>query len=132
MKSLLLVGCFFLASPAFSQTRTYTNADLGQSVSSAKVTSAEAAAILAPHQFTWQPTATGPHVLVVPSSATAGPFGEFREFSPARRLDGTLLSDPQWSVSTWIPYGGYGGDRSGHGSSHRASVPHDGSSRHAR
>lgn len=36
----------------------------------------------------------GPRAVVIPSSPTAGPFGEFRPFSPPRRLDGTLLTDP--------------------------------------
>ena len=127
MKSLLLVGCLLLSSPAFSQTPRYTNANLGQSVSSAKVTPAEAAAILTPHQFQLQPALPpGPRVLGLLSSPTAGPFGEFPEFSPARRLDGTLLSDPQWGVTTWIPYGGWGGGygggygRSGVSRGHRA------------
>jgi hypothetical protein len=126
MKSLLVIGCFFLASPAFCQTPRYTNADLGQSLSSVRVTPAEAAAILAPHQFTWQPTATQPRVLVLPSSATSGPFGEFREFSPARRLDGTLLSDPQWEATTYLPF--YRGWRGGQiGGGHHSSAPHSGS-----
>jgi hypothetical protein len=109
MTFLLVLVAFLLASQAFSQTPRYTNADLGQSVSSAGVTPAEAAAILAPHQFQLPaPSFDGPRVVDIYSSPTAGPFGEFPEFSPARRLDGTLLSDPQWSASTWIPYGGYG------------------------
>ncbi len=78
------------------------------------MTPAEAAAILAPHQFVWQPALPlAPRVIGVPSSVTAGPFGEFPEFSPARRLDGTLLSDPAWGVTTWIPYGGWGGGYGG-------------------
>jgi hypothetical protein len=112
MNFLLLLGCLFLASPAFSQTPRYTNADLGQPVSSVKGTPAEAAAILAPHQFTLTPAAAadGPRVLILESSVTAGPFGEFREFSPARRLDGTYLSDPVWISSPYLPvFGGWGG-----------------------
>jgi hypothetical protein len=127
MKSLLLLGCLLLTSPAFSQTPRYTNADLGQSVSSVKVTPAEAAAILAPNQFQLPgPSFVGPRVLGIHSSPTAGPFGEFREFSPARRLDGTLLSDPQWSVSTWIPFGGFGGGYGGGRHVARASHGHSG------
>lgn len=34
----------------------------------------------------------GPIVVIMGSSPTAGPFGEFAPFPPARRLDGTLLS----------------------------------------
>ena len=110
MKVLPLFVCLMLASPAFSQTPRYTNRDVGQSVSSTRVTPAEAAAILAPHQFVWQPTLPAePRVLGLFSSPTGGPFGEFPEFSPARRLDGTLLSDPQWGVTTYLPYGGWRG-----------------------
>ena len=35
-------------------------------------------------------------------SPTAGPFGEFAPFPEPRRLDGTLLSDPPWSVTTYV------------------------------
>jgi hypothetical protein len=79
-------------------------------VFSTRVTPAEAAAILAPHQFVWRPTLpTEPPVLGLFSSPTGGPFGKFPEFSPARRLDGTLLSVPQWGVTTYFPYGGWRG-----------------------
>jgi hypothetical protein len=37
-------------------------------------------------------------------SPTAGPFGEFKPFDPPRRLDGTLLSDPPWGVTTFVPW----------------------------
>jgi hypothetical protein len=123
MKPLLLLGCLLFASPAFSQAARYTNADLGQSVSSAKVTPAEAAAILAPHQFQLPPSLPpGPRVLGLWSSPTAGPFGEFPEFSPARRLDGTYLADPPWVSTTFLPFpyygwgGGYARGHGGHGS----------------
>jgi hypothetical protein len=111
MKSVLLVGCFLVASPAFSQTQRDLPADRGLVVSTGfvKLSPAEAAAILAPNQFQFLPALPpGPRVLGLLSSPTGGPFGEFPEFSPARRLDGTLLSDPQWGVTTWIPYGGWG------------------------
>jgi hypothetical protein len=35
-----------------------------------------------------------PRVLIIRSSPTAGPFGEFAPLSPPRRLDGTYLTDP--------------------------------------
>ena len=47
----------------------------------------------------------GPTIVVV-GSPTAGPFGEFAPFPEPRRLDGTLLSDPPWSVTTYV--GRYG------------------------
>lgn len=42
------------------------------------------------------PPADGPTVVILGSSPTAGPFGEFKPFPPPRRLDGTLLSQPPW------------------------------------
>ena len=41
------------------------------------------------------PPAGGPHVVIIQSSPTAGPFGEFPAFTPPRRLDGSYVSDPQ-------------------------------------
>jgi hypothetical protein len=124
MKSLAVVVCLLLASPAFSQTPRYTNADLGQSVSSVRVTPAEAAAIMAPFQFRLPPELPdGPQILGLWTSPTGGPYGEFREFSPARRLDGTLLSDPQWGVTTYIPYSGWRGGHTG-GTSRGGSSNH--------
>lgn len=38
--------------------------------------------------------ADSPHVVISYSSPTAGPFGEFPAFTPARRLDETWLWDP--------------------------------------
>ena len=64
-----------------------------------RVAPAEAASLLAPHQFVAvaqeQP---GPVVATTGSSPSAGPFGEFREFSEPRRLDGSLVSDPPWQA----------------------------------
>lgn len=48
-----------------------------------KLTPAEAAKILAPNQFVYAPTRPpGPTSLVIASSPTAGPFGEFKPFPP--------------------------------------------------
>jgi hypothetical protein len=58
-----------------------------------RLSPAEAAAILTPHQFVALPPAEGPYVVIIGSSPTTGPFGEFAPFPPARRLDGTLLSE---------------------------------------
>jgi hypothetical protein len=106
-------------------------------VSSTRVTPAEAAAILAPHQFHLQPALpAGPRVLILPSSETAGPYGEFAPFSEQRRLDGTFLSDPQWVSQTYLPYYRWGGGHASGGtrrgtSDHRAGTstgraPHGG------
>jgi hypothetical protein len=53
-----------------------------------RLSPAEAAAILAPHQFVALPPAEGPYVVIIGSSPTTGPFGEFRAVSsraPPRR-----------------------------------------------
>lgn len=64
---------------------------------------AEAAAILAPYQFVAPPPiGGGPTFAILASSPTAGPFGEFRPFSPARRLDGTLLSQRPWIMRAYV------------------------------
>jgi hypothetical protein len=69
-----------------------------------KLTPAEAAAIVAPHQFIGGSTIPyRPPVESVQTSPTAGPFGEFKEHAPARRLDGSLLSDPPLIYG--LPYG---------------------------
>jgi hypothetical protein len=113
MKLLTVFGLLFSVSPVFSQPRLYTNADLGQPLSAvaSRPSAAAAAAILAPYQTIvplqasaarWWPQ--DGRVVVVPSSATAGPFGEFAAFSPARRLDGTLLTSRAWQSNTYLPW----------------------------
>lgn len=70
-----------------------------------RLTPDEAAAILAPYQYVYVEPAPrwGPTVLLAGSSPTAGPFGEFKPFSPARRLDGSLWTDPPWRSVTYLP-----------------------------
>lgn len=48
------------------------------------------------------PPGDGPTVVVIASSPTAGPFGEFAPFSPPRRLDGTLLSQRAWITRGYV------------------------------
>ena len=65
-------------------------------------TPAQAAAILAPHQFVYMaPRPAGGPFLTVARSKT-GPAWDRRELHPKRRLDGTLLSDPPTVYG--IPY----------------------------
>ena len=89
-----VVGLLLAAVPAFSQSRVYTNADLGKYLtSSVRLDPAAAAAILAPHAFVFVPQAArsrGPRVGVF-GSPTAGPFGEFAPYPEPTRLDGRLL-----------------------------------------
>ena len=101
MKHVLFVTGLFVASPVFGQSRVYTNADLRKPMlQSSPITAVEAAAILAPNQFVYVPTRrAAPVAMVLPSSATAGPFGEFSPPSPMRRLDGSLYTDRQWRVT---------------------------------
>lgn len=118
MKTIAFIVTILVVSPAFAQSRIFTNADLGKPLSRGSVAKADqAAAVLAPYQFVdvapreWF---QGPTVMVLDSSPTAGPFGEFKEFSPARRLDGSFLTDPPWSVTTylgWQPYSYLGWQR---------------------
>ena len=60
-------------------------------------TAAEAAAILAPHQFEYAaPVEPVFHDMtgIAPYTPGSGPFGPFPEPPPRRRLDGTLLTTP--------------------------------------
>src|SRR5688572_20633050 len=115
MKSLALIVCLFAASPAFSQTRMYTKADLGQPLSPNRVTvTAEQLASLVAHQFQAPAIADGPMVTIIGSASAisgetfTGPFGAFPPIPPPRRLDGSSFDVPPWGITT------YGG-RSFHG-----------------
>jgi hypothetical protein len=109
---LTLVVVLLTAAPAFAQSRVYTNADLGKPLAATLTTSpAEAAAILAPHQFVYVPPApAGPTLVLFGGSPTTGPYGEFAPFAQAQRLDGTLYSDWPWRSTAYLPYG-YGRGR---------------------
>lgn len=105
MRIILFIVTLLVVSPAFGQSRVFTNADLGKPLSrSTTLRPAAAAAVLAPYQFVdaappeWL---LGPTVTVLNSSPTAGPFGEFREFSPGRRLDGSSFADSPWSTTAY-------------------------------
>ena len=66
------------------------------------LTPAQAAAILAPHEFVYvAPLPAGGPVLTVARSKTGSPW-DWPELRPKRRLDGTLLSDPPTVYG--IPY----------------------------
>lgn len=105
MRIIPLIITLLAASPAFAQSRIYTNADLGRPLFPAStVTPAEAAAILAPYQFVYVAPAPrwGPTFVVLKSNPADGPFGAFHPFAPGRRLDGTPLSEPPWSMTAYI------------------------------
>jgi len=97
VKSLLLIVGFFLATPAWSQTKVYTNADLGHPLSPNRVTvTAEQLASLAAHQFRVPRTFDGPTGVTSGLQPTMGPFGDYQNTILPRRLDGSLWSDPPW------------------------------------
>lgn len=81
---------------------------------SIKTSPAEAAAIMAVHQtIILSPVPRGPYVVGVYSSPTAGPFGDFKPFTPTTRLDGTPRDVPQVVYGWQGPYSwGYSRDRS--------------------
>ena len=116
MRTAPLAIALLVASPAFGQSRVYTNADLGKPLPGiSTVTPAEAAALLAPHQFVYvAPRPAEPPVVLLESSPTAGPFGEFKPFSPPRRLDGSSYQDPPWEALA------YSGRRHGAGRNSRS------------
>jgi hypothetical protein len=116
MKTLPLIACLLAASPAFSQPRVYTNADLGQPLSPNRVTvTPEQLASLAAHQFRMPMTFDGPTAVSSGSSPTAGPFGGYQQTILPRRLDGSLWTDPPWESISYYPsyYSSYYG-RSAH------------------
>lgn len=105
MRIIPLIITLLVASPAFAQSRIYTNADLRRPLfPTSTVTPAEAAAILAPYQFVYVEPAPrwGPRFVVLRSNPADGPFGAFHPFAPGRRLDGTPLSEPPWSMTTYV------------------------------
>ena len=106
MKLTLLV-VLLTAAPAAAQSRLYTNADLARPIrmESARLSPADAAAVLLPYRFQAPPPRAlepGPWIFVMGSSPTAGPYGEFQPFAMPRRLDGTSYADPPWFQRTYI------------------------------
>lgn len=57
-------------------------------------TPAQAAAILAPHQFVSTSTYDGPWIYVARGRATDGPYGRLTPLAPVLRLDGTSRDVP--------------------------------------
>ncbi len=70
MRQIVAIVVLLVAAPAFGQSRLYTNADLGKPVKSdARLSPADAAAILAPYAFKDVPTPpheSGSRVYVLP------------------------------------------------------------------
>jgi hypothetical protein len=111
--AIVITGLAMLAlvfeATTHCQTRTYTNADLGKPITwQAPPPTPEMLASLATRAFHATPTpeaADGPHYYVVGQqfldqapppyrpNNMSGPW-DWPEPAPARRLDGTLLSDP--------------------------------------
>ena len=138
VKSLLVIVGLFLSTPAWSQTKVYTNADLGHPLSPNRATvTAEQLASLAAHQFRVPQTFDGPTGVTSGLQATMGPFADYQNTILPRRLDGTLLSDAPWVAYTpgpfyapvyyppSVPYattGSYGGAQHGRRSHGRAAA----------
>jgi hypothetical protein len=101
----LLVMLMFVSVPVCGQSRVITNADLGKPFSwKAPPASADMLASLAAHQFVALPQRSyGPTFVVIAARGSSGPW-HWPEPAPQRRLDGTLLSAPPWSVTTRLPW----------------------------
>jgi hypothetical protein len=113
MKLMPLLIALLTVAPAAAQSRVYTNADLmpnpvtawTRTVTPARLSPTEAAAILAPYRFQAPPPRAleaGPWMVVLHSSPTAGPFGEFAPFPAPVRLDGTSYLDPPWEQRAYV------------------------------
>jgi hypothetical protein len=138
VKSLIVIVGLFLSTPAWSQTKVYTNADLGHPLSPNRATvTAEQLASLAAHQFRVPRTFDGPTGVTSGLQATMGPFTDYQNTILPRRLDGTLLSDAPWVAYApgpfyapvyyppSVPYattGSYGGVHPGRRSHGRAAA----------
>ena len=81
----VLVGLLLSTSPAWAQSRVYTNADLSaHPVTWRSSVTPEQLAGLEARQFRGSPVQDwGPQVVIVDSSSTDGPFGAFAAFSPS-------------------------------------------------
>ena len=97
MKAFITLSMLLLAESARGQSHVYTNADLGKPIasSSARVSPAQAAAIMAAHQPVFAAAGSapdGPRVFIMDSRPGDGPFGPLQPFRTSLRLDGTRLS----------------------------------------
>lgn len=123
MKHWLALFMVLVATTAFGQTRVLTNADLGKPLDLNRPTVDPAIlAALAAHQFVSYPTYDGPHFYIAGQryvdqlpdrpyrpNNMSGPW-DWPRSMPARRLDGTLLSQPPtvYGVpSYWPMYGNH-------------------------
>jgi hypothetical protein len=97
MTILLLIMALLVASPAFSQTNVYTNADLGRPLSPNRGTvTPEQLASLQAHHFRLPTTYDGPTVTIASSSPTGGPFGDVQSLMSPRPVNGRQPSlDPR-------------------------------------
>ena len=106
MRILPLIACLLSASPAFSQPRAFTNADLGGPVSPNKGTvTAEQLASLAAHQFVPPEHYAGPTVFI---GATSDGYMNLPHASTTRPLAASRLSQVYLRVG-YRPYAAYTG-----------------------
>jgi len=112
MRTLPLIAMLLASSPAFGQSRVYTNADLGRPMSRATVTPEEWASLVA-HQFRLPPAPerpTGPTVVVVDTTPTFARSTEELIDNPARyATDAYFFNQASWIGAMGGFYGyGYG------------------------
>ena len=111
MRPTLLIGALLVAAPATAQdARVYTNADLvnGPVRWTRTVTQDELRSLEANQFRLPAPLPTGPEIVGVLSSPTAGPFGEFPRYESHQGYGGLGY----WSLNPYansIAGGGFGG-----------------------
>jgi hypothetical protein len=110
MKLITVTVALFTAWPVCAESPLYTNADLGKPLTRTHTVAPAQLASLAARQFAYvPPVPPGPQVIILNSSPTAGPFGEFAPFEFGRSMDGLPYFNPYWGLNTyWEPNVGPG------------------------
>ena len=108
MRAVPLIAILLAASPAFGQSRLYTNADLGRPLSPATVTPEEWTSLVA-NQFRLPPAVerpTGPTVIVVDTTPTfARSTDALIDNLPNYALDAYFFNQASWSGRIGGDYG---------------------------
>jgi hypothetical protein len=112
-----------LCGPVVAQDRVYTNADLGKPIVRTATVTPEQLATLKAREFQAPPAYHGPIVIVVPSSATAGPFGEIAPLSPTAPLSPQAYYDLVPPPMFAWPYGYVSGFPQPHGHAPHVVTP---------
>jgi hypothetical protein len=114
------------AAPVAAQTVVSAYPPLSPAEAVAVLRASHSASDLTDVRWLSRDELNGPRIVIMNSSPTAGPFGEFAPFSESRRLDGSSYFDPPWRS---IAYRGwpYGGSRNRETSHARPSGERSGS-----